>query len=83
MGADGVAAALRAGADDMGGVLMHESITRAAGGAHGQEMSAESMMDIALRLGRRPWQRSTLYRPATARAVPVGAAANIQLPASA
>ncbi len=72
MGADGVAAALRAGADDMGGVLMHESITRAAGGAHGQEMSAESLMDIALSLGRRPWQRSTLYRPAIARAVPVG-----------
>ena len=83
MGADGVAACLRAGADDMGGVLMHESITRAAGGAHGQEMSAESLMVIALRLGRRPWQRSTLYRPATARAVPVGSAANIQLPVSA
>ena len=83
MGADGVAAALRAGADDMGGVLMHESITRAAGGAHGQEMSAESLMDIALSLGRRPWQRSTLYRPATARAVPVGSAFNVQLPVSA
>jgi FO synthase len=67
MGADGIAACLRAGADDMGGVLMHESITRAAGGAHGQEMSAESLMDIALRLGRRPWQRSTLYGPATVR----------------
>jgi FO synthase len=71
MGADGVAACLRAGADDMGGVLMHESITRAAGGAHGQEMPAESLIAIALRLGRRPWQRSTLYRPATARSPPV------------
>ena len=51
----------------MGGVLMHESITRAAGGAHGQEMPAQSLVDIALRLGRRPWQRSTLYRPAPVR----------------
>jgi FO synthase len=83
MGADGVAACLRAGADDMGGVLMHESITRAAGGAHGQEMSAESLQVIAVRLGRRPWQRSTLYRPAAARAVPVGSAANLQLSVSA
>jgi FO synthase len=83
MGADGVAACLRAGADDMGGVLMHESITRAAGGAHGQEMSAESLMAIASSLGRRPWQRSTLYRPATARTMPVGSAVNVQLPASA
>jgi FO synthase len=83
MGADGVAAALRAGADDMGGVLMHESITRAAGGAHGQEMSAESLMDIAASLGRRPWQRSTLYRPATVRAVPSGSNVNLQLTASA
>ena len=82
MGAEGVAACLRAGADDMGGVLMHESITRAAGGAHGQEMSAESLVDIALRLGRRPWQRSTLYRPAITRALPVGSALHAQLFAS-
>jgi FO synthase len=77
MGADGVAACLRAGADDMGGVLMHESITRAAGGAHGQEMSAESLTDIALRLGRRPWQRSTLYRPVTVRAMRAGSHPNV------
>jgi FO synthase len=71
-GADGVAACLQAGADDMGGVLMHESITRAAGGAHGQEMSAESLTDIARSLGRRPWQRSTLYGPVTARPARTG-----------
>jgi FO synthase len=83
MGADGVAACMRAGADDMGGVLMHESITRAAGGAHGQQMSAESLTAIALSLGRRPWQRSTLYRPVTARAVPLGSVVNVQIPVSA
>jgi hypothetical protein len=46
-------------------------------------MSAESLQVIAVRLGRRPWQRSTLYRPAAARAVPVGSAANLQLSVSA
>jgi FO synthase len=74
---------MRAGADDMGGVLMHESITRAAGGAHGQQMSAESLTAIALSLGRRPWQRSTLYRPVTAHAVPIGPVVNVQIPVSA
>ncbi len=83
MGADGLAACLQAGADDMGGVLMHESITRAAGGAHGQEMPAESLMAIALRLGRRPWQRSTLYREATVRTPPVVTDAAVLVRASA
>ena len=38
MGPDGAALCLEAGANDMGGVLMDESITRAAGAAHGQEL---------------------------------------------
>ncbi|MEZ5856731.1 MAG: 5-amino-6-(D-ribitylamino)uracil--L-tyrosine 4-hydroxyphenyl transferase CofH [Hyphomicrobiaceae bacterium] len=38
LGADGASACLRAGANDVGGTLMNESITRAAGAAHGQEM---------------------------------------------
>jgi FO synthase len=61
MGADGAALALAAGADDLGGTLMNESITRAAGGAHGQEMNAARMQELALRVGRRAWQRTTLY----------------------
>ncbi|MCU0974780.1 MAG: 5-amino-6-(D-ribitylamino)uracil--L-tyrosine 4-hydroxyphenyl transferase CofH [Steroidobacteraceae bacterium] len=68
MGLEGLEACLNAGADDMGGVLMNESITRAAGGAHGQEMPAATLEDFARRMGRRPWQRTTLYRPATLRA---------------
>src|SRR5690606_9944341 len=37
LGADGVAACLAAGVNDLGGTLMNESITRAAGASHGQE----------------------------------------------
>ena len=83
MGADGVTACLQAGADDMGGVLMHESITRAAGGAHGQEMPAESLTGLALRLGRRPWQRNTLYGPATVRPARVDTHETVRVHASA
>ena len=43
LGADGAAACLKAGANDLGGTLMNESITRAAGAAHGQEMPPEAM----------------------------------------
>ncbi len=43
MGPDGAAACLKAGANDLGGTLMNESITRAAGATHGQEMPPEAM----------------------------------------
>ncbi len=68
LGAAGVVQALRAGADDLGGTLMNETITRAAGGAHGQEMTVQRLHELAAEVGRRPWQRTTLYRPAAARA---------------
>jgi len=61
LGADGVAAALNAGANDIGGTLMNESITRAAGAAHGEEMPPHAMEAVAHGLGRRVRQRSTLY----------------------
>ncbi len=63
MGPEGAAACLDAGANDLGGVLMDESITRAAGAAHGQEFSAERMKAVIRQAGRTPRQRSTLYRP--------------------
>jgi FO synthase len=62
LGPGGMRFALQSGANDMGGVLMNESITRAAGAAHGQEMGVETMWDMAASLGRTPVQRSTLYR---------------------
>ena len=61
MGRDGVAACLQAGANDLGGTLMNESITRAAGALHGEETPPEIMEQIISALGRRPRQRTTLY----------------------
>ncbi len=65
MGREGVLEALAAGANDLGGVLMDESITRAAGGVNGQEMTAETMRESIRSIGREPRERTTLYgRPA-------------------
>lgn len=61
MGHAGVVACLRAGANDLGGTLMNESITRAAGAAHGQETSPEQMMAMIEAAGRTPCQRTTTY----------------------
>jgi FO synthase len=61
MGRDGMRAALQAGANDLGGTLMNESITRAAGALHGQEMTVEDMGSIAKSLGRVLVRRTTLY----------------------
>ena len=46
MGREGVAACLAAGANDLGGTLMNESITRAAGAVHGEEMPPEAMEEM-------------------------------------
>ncbi|HXV56796.1 MAG TPA: 5-amino-6-(D-ribitylamino)uracil--L-tyrosine 4-hydroxyphenyl transferase CofH [Gaiellaceae bacterium] len=61
LGLEGAQAALRAGANDLGGTLMNESISRAAGAAHGQEMPPERMEATIRAAGRTPRQRTTLY----------------------
>jgi len=61
MGHAGVAACLRAGVNDLGGTLMNESITRAAGSEHGQETSPEMMIAMIEASGRQPVQRTTGY----------------------
>jgi FO synthase len=61
MGQMGVELCLHAGANDLGGSLMNESITRAAGAAHGQELGPERMQNIIESAGREPWQRNTVY----------------------
>lgn len=63
LGAGGAAAMLRAGANDLGGVLMNESISRAAGASHGQELTVENLAEIARAAGRTLSQRTTLYGP--------------------
>ncbi|HEX4023099.1 MAG TPA: 5-amino-6-(D-ribitylamino)uracil--L-tyrosine 4-hydroxyphenyl transferase CofH [Steroidobacteraceae bacterium] len=61
MGPEGAALCLQAGANDMGGTLMNESITRAAGGANGQQLDAAQMRSLAQSIGRPVRQRTTLY----------------------
>ncbi|MDB6061074.1 MAG: 2-phospho-L-lactate guanylyltransferase [Verrucomicrobiaceae bacterium] len=61
MGEAGVAACLAAGANDIGGTLMNESITRAAGAMHGQELPPENMDALIRNCERIPSQRTTLY----------------------
>ena len=61
MGAEGAALCLDAGSNDLGGTLMNESITRAAGGVHGQELDAVQLQALACRIGRPARQRTTLY----------------------
>ena len=61
LGHDGVVAALNAGCNDLGGTLMNESITRAAGAGHGHETSPRRMIAMIEAAGRRPRQRSTDY----------------------
>lgn len=64
MGPEGVARCLDAGANDLGGTLMNESISRAAGTQHGQEFPPSQMDALIARLGRQPRQRTTLYADA-------------------
>jgi FO synthase len=61
MGAAGIAACLDAGVNDLGGTLMNESITRAAGSGHGQEWAPALMEQQIRAAGRQPHMRGTLY----------------------
>ncbi len=65
MGPDGAALCLNAGANDLGGTLMNESISRAAGTQHGQEFPPEAMESLVSSIGRIPLQRTTLYGAAS------------------
>jgi FO synthase len=61
MGQEGIEACLNAGVNDLGGTLMNESISRAAGTVHGQECDPLEMERIIKNAGRRAVQRTTLY----------------------
>ena len=61
LGLEGAQAALYAGCNDLGGTLMNESISRAAGARHGQELPPERMEAAIRAAGRVPRQRTTLY----------------------
>ncbi len=83
LGPRGTAAALAAGVNDLGGTLMNESISRAAGSQHGQELPPEAMEALIRANGRTPRQRTTLYgdapperRSASFNAAPLAEALN-------
>ncbi len=61
MGLAGSSQALRAGVNDLGGTLMDENISRAAGGEHGQGLEADDFEALAVSLGRTLEQRTTTY----------------------
>ena len=66
MGRDGVKACLAAGVNDLGGTLMNENISRAAGTVHGQELAPAGMEELIRAAGRTPRQRTTLYEDVAA-----------------
>jgi len=62
MGVEGSRRILQAGANDLGGTLMDENISRAAGATHGQEMDVANLRALVEPLARPLHQRSTLYQ---------------------
>ena len=68
MGPAGVRACLDAGVNDLGGTLMDETISRAAGASHGSELPPAAMERLIGSAGRRAAVRTTLYAAAARRA---------------
>ena len=63
MGRAGALTCLQSGANDLGGTLMNESISRAAGASHGQELPPQEMERLIRSIGRQPQQRNSRYQP--------------------
>ncbi|WP_240952395.1 bifunctional FO biosynthesis protein CofGH [Rhodococcus sp. BL-253-APC-6A1W] len=63
LGVAGTRAMLEGGANDLGGTLMEETISRMAGSQHGSEKSVEELVAIAEGIGRPARQRTTAYAP--------------------
>ncbi|AVM01313.1 7,8-didemethyl-8-hydroxy-5-deazariboflavin synthase [Gordonia iterans] len=61
LGVEGTRAMLRGGADDLGGTLMEETISRMAGSQHGSEKTVAELHEIVEGIGRTPRQRTTEY----------------------
>jgi FO synthase len=61
LGVDGTRAMLQAGANDLGGTLMEETISRMAGSEYGSAKTVEEIAEIAGGIGRPVRERTTLY----------------------
>jgi FO synthase len=70
LGVDGTRAMLRAGANDLGGTLMEETISRMAGSEHGSAKTVEELAEIGTAIGRPVVQRTTTYGRVSPRALP-------------
>ncbi|MCU0266893.1 MAG: 5-amino-6-(D-ribitylamino)uracil--L-tyrosine 4-hydroxyphenyl transferase CofH, partial [Actinomycetia bacterium] len=69
LGVDGVRLMLRGGADDLGGTLMEETISRMAGSTHGSRMTVAELEETVAGIGRLPRQRTTTYGTVSAERV--------------
>lgn len=65
MGPEAIELALRSGVNDLGGTLMNESISQAAGSEHGQEKSRQDLVEMAQSVGRTARRRTTIYGDAS------------------
>ncbi|MBB6628832.1 bifunctional FO biosynthesis protein CofGH [Nocardioides sp. KIGAM211] len=63
LGVDGTRAMLRAGANDVGGTLMEETISRMAGSEHGSAKTVAELTEIGAGIGRPVRERTTTYAP--------------------
>ena len=61
IGVEGARQLLRSGCNDLGGTLMDENISRAAGASHGQKMTEDAFGSLVAPIGRPLAQRTTLY----------------------
>ncbi len=80
LGREGALAMLDAGVNDLGGCLMNESISRAAGASHGQYWLPSDMAAAIAARGRHPVQRTTGYDPVTPAAPAAGTGISDHLP---
>jgi FO synthase len=80
LGADGAAEMLRSGANDLGGTLMEETISRMAGSAYGSYHSIRDLTAIADAAGRPSRQRTTLYGEVTDERLAAGRRSDGHLP---
>ena len=82
LGFGSIAQLLQAGANDLGGTLINENISRAAGAEHGQGASIDDFRAVVEPLGRRLVQRTTLYGDVDADALPLvpGSSAGTSIP---
>ncbi|HZJ04638.1 MAG TPA: bifunctional FO biosynthesis protein CofGH [Nocardioidaceae bacterium] len=70
LGVEGTRAMLGAGANDVGGTLMEETISRMAGSEHGSAKTVAELADIAAGIGRPVRQRTTTYGRVDQQTVP-------------